>query len=41
MSTPAKMRARADELESRVPPVDAGPRTDDERVAGEGSRAPG
>lgn len=32
MSTPAEMRARAEELESRVPPVTAGPRTDDERM---------
>lgn len=32
MSTPAEMRARAAELESRVPPVTAGPRTDDERM---------
>ncbi|MFJ3043585.1 hypothetical protein [Streptomyces tendae] len=32
MSTPTELRARADELESRVPPVTAGPRTDDERM---------
>ncbi|MBX4178454.1 hypothetical protein [Streptomyces geysiriensis] len=34
MSTPppAALRYRADELESRVPPVTAGPRTDDERM---------
>jgi hypothetical protein len=32
MSNPTKLRARAAELESRVPPVIAGPRTDDERM---------
>ncbi|MGW4754351.1 hypothetical protein [Streptomyces chartreusis] len=32
MTNPADLRARADELESRVPPVHAGPRTDDERM---------
>lgn len=32
MSTPTELRARAAELESRVPPVTAGPRTDDERM---------
>lgn len=32
MSTPAELRARATELENRVPPVTAGPRTDDERM---------
>jgi hypothetical protein len=32
MPTPAELRARADELESRVSPVTAGPRTDDERM---------
>jgi len=32
MSTPTELRARANELESRVPPVTAGPRTDDERM---------
>ncbi|MFH9089103.1 hypothetical protein [Streptomyces sp. NPDC017673] len=32
MSSPAELRARADDLESRVPPVSAGPRTDDERM---------
>ncbi|WP_121701527.1 hypothetical protein [Streptomyces sp. E5N298] len=32
MSTPTELRARATELESRVPPVTAGPRTDDERM---------
>ncbi|MFI1576278.1 hypothetical protein ACH4VQ_36410 [Streptomyces anulatus] len=32
MSTPDELRARAGELESRVPPVTAGPRTDDERM---------
>lgn len=32
MSTPAEMRVRAEELESRVPPATAGPRTDDERM---------
>lgn len=32
MPTPAELRARADELESRVPKVTAGPRTDDERM---------
>ncbi|MFJ5143020.1 hypothetical protein [Streptomyces sp. NPDC088707] len=29
---PAALRARAAELDSRVPPADAGPRTDDERM---------
>lgn len=32
MSNPTELRARAAELESRVPPVHAGPRTDDERM---------
>jgi hypothetical protein len=32
VSTPSELRARADELESRVPPAHAGPRTDDERM---------
>ncbi|MFF8910532.1 hypothetical protein [Streptomyces olivaceoviridis] len=32
MSTPSELRARAAELESRVPPVHAGSRTDDERM---------
>jgi hypothetical protein len=32
MSSPAKLRARAAELERRVPPAAAGPRTDDERM---------
>ncbi|CAM5652036.1 MULTISPECIES: hypothetical protein [Streptomyces] len=33
MQTPTELRARADELESRVSPVTAGPpRTDDERM---------
>ncbi|MGX5183405.1 GntR family transcriptional regulator [Streptomyces avermitilis] len=32
MSSPAELRARAADLESRVPPVAAGPRTDDERM---------
>ncbi|MFJ8657430.1 hypothetical protein ACIRNU_34470 [Streptomyces rochei] len=32
MSNPTELRARADELESRVSPVTAGPRTDDERM---------
>jgi hypothetical protein len=32
MSNPTDLRARAAELESRVPPVTAGPRTDDERM---------
>lgn len=32
MSTPTELRTRAAELESRVPPIDAGPRTDDERM---------
>lgn len=32
MTTPAELRARATELESRVPPIQAGPRTDDERM---------
>ncbi|MFE6530984.1 hypothetical protein ACFVMA_18790 [Streptomyces rochei] len=30
--TPAALRYRTDELESHVPPVTAGPRTDDERM---------
>lgn len=32
MSTSAELRARAQNLENRVPPVTAGPRTDDERM---------
>jgi hypothetical protein len=32
MSTPSELRARAGELEQRVSPVHAGPRTDDERM---------
>ncbi|MGW1606579.1 hypothetical protein [Streptomyces eurythermus] len=32
MSTPSELRARAAELEQRVPPITAGPRTDDERM---------
>ncbi|GES27964.1 hypothetical protein AB0G60_02420 [Streptomyces angustmyceticus] len=32
MSTPAELRARATELEDRVSPATAGPRTDDERM---------
>lgn len=32
MSTPSELRARAAELESRVSPVTAGPRTGDERM---------
>lgn len=32
MSTPTELRARASELEQRVPPIHAGPRTDDERM---------
>lgn len=32
MSTPSELRARATELENRVPPATAGPRTDDERM---------
>jgi hypothetical protein len=32
MSTPSELRARAAELESCVPPITAGPRTDDERM---------
>ncbi|MEU3639885.1 hypothetical protein AB0H23_27175 [Streptomyces albogriseolus] len=30
--TPAELRDRATELEQRVPPAHAGPRTDDERM---------
>lgn len=30
--TPAELRDRAAELEQRVPPAHAGPRTDDERM---------
>jgi hypothetical protein len=32
MTTPSELRARADELENRVPLAHAGPRTDDERM---------
>ncbi|MCX5000968.1 hypothetical protein [Streptomyces longwoodensis] len=32
MTTPSELRARAAELEQRVPPINAGPRTDDERM---------
>jgi hypothetical protein len=32
MPTPTELRARAAELESRVSPITAGPRTDDERM---------
>lgn len=32
MSTPDELRERAGELEDRVSPVTAGPRTDDERM---------
>lgn len=32
MSTPSELRARATELEQRVPPIHAGPRTGDERM---------
>ncbi|MFJ9096573.1 hypothetical protein ACIRIR_34410 [Streptomyces globisporus] len=32
MSTPTNLRGRAQELENRVSPVTAGPRTDDERM---------
>jgi hypothetical protein len=32
MGSPTELRARADKLENRVPPVTAGPRTDDERM---------
>lgn len=32
MLTPAELTACAQELENRVPPATAGPRTDDERV---------
>lgn len=32
MPTPTELRDRSAELESRVPPVIAGPRTDDERM---------
>lgn len=32
MSNPTELRARAAELEQRVPPIHAGPRTDDERM---------
>ena len=32
MNTPTELRARAQELENRVSPVTAGPRTDDERM---------
>ncbi len=32
MPTPSELRARATALENRVPPIHAGPRTDDERM---------
>lgn len=32
MHTPAELRRRAEELENRVAPASAGPRTDDERM---------
>lgn len=32
MTSPDELRARAGELEGRVPPLAAGPRTDDERL---------
>ncbi|MEU9349003.1 hypothetical protein AB0D74_48185 [Streptomyces sp. NPDC048278] len=32
MSDPIDLRARAAELEQRVPPIHAGPRTDEERM---------
>lgn len=32
MSSPGDLRARSQELESRVPPVTAGPRSQDERM---------
>lgn len=32
MTEPAELRAGATELENRVPPITAGPRTDDERM---------
>lgn len=32
VSNPTELRARAAELEQRVPPAHAGPRTDDERM---------
>ncbi|MFI1226020.1 MULTISPECIES: hypothetical protein [unclassified Streptomyces] len=39
MPTPAELRARADELEDRISPLIAGPRTDDERLFGEKAAA--
>ncbi|MGW7314702.1 hypothetical protein [Streptomyces sp. NPDC054865] len=35
MPTPTELRARAAELENRIPPAAAGPRTDDERLFAE------
>ncbi|MDW4912575.1 hypothetical protein [Streptomyces californicus] len=39
MPTPKELRARADELEDRISPIIAGPRTDDERLFGEKAAA--
>ncbi|MFF4188494.1 hypothetical protein ACFYZ9_35375 [Streptomyces sp. NPDC001691] len=39
MPTPAELRARATELETRIPPATAGPRTDDERMFAEKAAA--
>ncbi|GAA2295023.1 hypothetical protein GCM10010234_40960 [Streptomyces hawaiiensis] len=32
MTAPSEFRSRAEELDSRVPPTTAAPRTDDERI---------
>ncbi|MFF2228924.1 hypothetical protein ACFVV7_37025 [Streptomyces globisporus] len=39
MPAPEELRARADELEDRISPLIAGPRTDDERLFGEKAAA--
>ncbi|MGW6202225.1 hypothetical protein ACWF9B_01010 [Streptomyces sp. NPDC055089] len=39
MHTPAELRSRAADLEARVPPAVAGPRTDDERMFAEKAAA--
>ncbi|MFJ4741042.1 hypothetical protein [Streptomyces sp. NPDC088775] len=39
MPSPAELRQRATELEDRIPPADAGPRTDNERMFAEKATA--
>lgn len=39
MQSPAELRERAAELEARIPPADAGPRTDNERMFAEKATA--